>query len=167
MTPIMCYSIGWLSRHATWRLEYVPSSWCDSNARADSSVSLTRRVPSATRRQEHKQGRVLIGSTRNPTSTDSTLRGLPRVVCSPRFGEFQPVDYTPYWTRSPVLLVALSASKQHACRTRDCDFFSFPMSSYSFYTSCHFRGPVESNHPNLRALSTRRSFFVLPISVGR
>ena len=72
------------------------------------------------------KGRVLIGSTRNPTSTSETH--------VPFATDIRPVRYTPcrgvqfYWFTP-------SASRGRACHIRDCDLSSFPMSSYSFYTS--------------------------------
>ena len=93
------------------------------------TIVLSRRV----------KGRVLIGSTRNPTSTSE--------VHVPFATDIQPVHYAPYCSRSPVLLVAFLASEERVRRTRDCDFFSFPMSSYSPATSDPGVEPVLASEP--------------------
>jgi hypothetical protein len=81
----------------------------------------------------------LIGSTHNPTSTSEAH--------VPFATDIQPVHYAPYCPRSPVLLVASFASEERARRTRDCDFSSFPMSSYPTATSDPGIEPVLVSEP--------------------
>ena len=76
--------------------------------------------------------RVLIGSTHNSTSTSESILPLAiTVVYTPLLEEFH---------RDTVSRVCFNSGTPFASdwcvrRTRDCDYFSFPMSSYPFYTS--------------------------------
>ena len=92
------------------------------------SLSLTRRAHRHCAIPAY-QGRVLIGSTRNPTSTDEAH--------SPRYRRCL------YSLTIGVVLLEDHARhprpSERVRHIRDCGFFSFPMSSYPFYTSRPFR----------------------------
>ena len=70
--------------------------------------------------EEHVRGRVLIGSTRNPTSTNEAERpSLPPLFILPRRRSSNLLIILPNWARSPVLLVASLASEERVCYIRD------------------------------------------------
>ena len=73
-----------------------------------------------------------------------TLRSPSALFILPYLKESQPVDYTPYWTRSPMLSVAPSASRGRACHIRDCDYFLQVLSPSTPHAQRHARpGGIE------------------------
>ena len=125
----------------------MPSSWSDSNGRGLSSLAYKASAIGhyATRAY---QGRVLIGSTRNPTSTSEAFHpSLPMLFILPYKRSSNPLIILPigqgvqlYWPRP-------SRPKNAFAALAIATSSSFPMSSYSPATSDPGIEPVLVSEP--------------------
>ena len=100
------------------------------------------------------KGRVLIGSTRNPTSTSEAFHPSPPMLF------ILPYQRSLWLSPRSVICVQTSTSSHSRLRLLFVSYVVLPI--------LHLKTipvPVESNHPNLRALSTRKNFFMLSISI--
>ena len=98
--------------------------------------------------RKHNVGGFCVGGTHNPTSTNASFAKRPDVV------------YTPHMRESAVA-VSRRLRPNDALVTF-ATVTTFPLFSL-LYTSYHFRGSVESNHPI--SIQNKKVFFVLSISI--